>query len=288
MTHAVQQMLARYDCKKRADYEQALKEIVQEIILVGLWRAKFFEHAAFYGGTALRILHGLPRFSEDLDFSLDIPNPDFALDRYFQAIQLELESLAFTCTVSKKVKRQTNPVQSAFLKMNTLQGLLQIGVERSSVREIHPEGLLKIKFEIDTDPPGGATTEALYITQPVPASIRTYVLPDSFAGKVHAALCREWGTRVKGRDWYDLLWFVNKQVPLHLQHLEARMRQSGALEQDAQLTELELRDRLSRKVESLDLEKAIADVLPFISDPREVEGWSRELFHQVIQRIPVI
>jgi hypothetical protein len=201
MNEAVGRMLARYEARRLEDYVRALREILQEIALLGLWRSKFFEHAAFYGGTALRILHGIDRFSDDLDFSLIRPSSRFDLSRYSTALQTEIRSFGFEVRVVTKEKEARSAIQSAFLKADTLKQLVVVEAGREMMRELPRGQVLKIKIEVDTDPPPGFETETRFLLHPIPFSVRTYVLPDLFAGKMHAVLCRRWKSRVKGRDW---------------------------------------------------------------------------------------
>ena len=181
---ALQQMLSRYSLDSLQDHKNAVKEIVQEIALLGLWRAKFFEHAAFYGGTAMRILYGLDRFSEDLDFTLLKPDPNFDITKYEKAIQRELESLGFDSKVQKKTKTLKSAVESAFIKINTIEHLLLIGIPDTLNRNIHKEETLKIRLEVDTDPPMGAREENKLLLLPFPFTVKTLQKEDLFAGKV--------------------------------------------------------------------------------------------------------
>ena len=176
MHDAIRSMLSRYDLVTTGDHVNALREILQEIALLGLWRIKFFEHAAFYGGTALRILFGLDRYSEDLDFSLLKPNEHFNLGTYGESLKREVESFGFDVYIDHKAK--ASQIDSAFLKTNTHRELLEIGAGEDAVRGIHPSQNLKIKIEVDTDPPEGFETEARYVLQPIPFAVRTYTLPD--------------------------------------------------------------------------------------------------------------
>ena len=285
MQSAVAQMLARYDCRSSDDYVRALREILQEIALLGLWRSKFFEKAAFYGGTALRILYGLDRFSEDLDFSLLEPRPDFDLSGYSTALEKELKAFGFDVRMEQKNKSVTTAVQSAFLKADTVNQLLVIQAGADIARQIPPGQVIRIKLEVDTDPPGGFATESSYLLQPLPFSVRSYSLPDLFAGKMHALLCRRWKNRVKGRDWYDLVWYCARYPQLHLAHLEQRMRQSGHWAEETPFTTEALREFLQQAVGQLDVDQARNEVLPFVRDPAALEVWSREFFADIVQRI---
>ena len=287
MHKAIQTMLDRYNCQTRDDYENALREIIQEVALLGLWRSKFFEHAAFYGGTALRILHGLDRFSEDLDFSLLRPDPEFQLAAYGERLQRELRSFGFQVSFEHSPKKGRS-IESAFLKANTLKELLVVEAAPELMKGLHPEKRLKVKVEVDTEPPPGFETESQYLLQPIPFSVRVYSLPDLFAGKLHAVLCRKWRNRVKGRDWYDLAWYVGRQTPVHLSHLEKRMRQSGDYSSPSALSHATFIEMLQGAASTLDVDQARKEVLPFLADPRAVEIWSREFFHQIVTRIPAI
>ena len=198
MHDAVKRMLAKYEPKSVDDSVRALREIIQEVALLGLWRAKFFEHAAFYGGTALRILYGLDRFSEDLDFSLLEPSADFNLARFTASLEEELLAFGFNVRVEMVDKAVESAVQSAFLKANTRNELLVIEAGEELAGQISAGQVLKVKIELDTDPPAGFTTSTRYLLQPIPFAVRSYSLPDLFAGKMHALLFRKWKNRVKG------------------------------------------------------------------------------------------
>jgi predicted nucleotidyltransferase component of viral defense system len=271
-------MLDQYKCVTDDDYENALKQIMQQIALLGLWRAKFFEHAAFYGGTALRILYQLDRFSEDLDFSLLNSNSSFDLNNYLHAIQTELTSFGFTCRIALKEKNIETDIQSAFLKANTQQHLIEIDAPDAVKKRCHAQKELRIKLEVDTDPPLGFETETKPLLNPIPFWIKSYTLPDLFAGKISASLCRQWQTRIKGRDWYDFLWFIQRKTPVHLSHLEKRLRAQGFYTKNMPLDVVTVKTMLANKIETLDISLAKEDISKFISDSSRLDGWSRELF----------
>jgi predicted nucleotidyltransferase component of viral defense system len=286
MNPAIVSMLERYQRRSADDHVNALREILQEIALCGLWRAKLFEHAAFYGGTALRVLYRLDRFSEDMDFSLLAPADDFDLAPYCAAVEEELSSWGFPATVVVKKKTARSAVESAFLKANTRQLLLRI--EAGEVASaIHGRRELKIKLEVDTDPPPGFSTETKFLLQPIPFSVKAYDPPSLFAGKMHAVLCRGWGSRVKGRDWYDLVWYVGRDTALDLAHLEARMRQSGHFSGDTALHEEAFRAMLAQRIDELDPAAARSEVERFLTDPATVRLWSPGFFQSVAKRISV-
>lgn len=287
MHEAIRQMLAKYDCERVEDYGNALREILQEVALLGLWRAKFFDKAAFYGGTALRILYGLDRFSEDLEFSLLRPMSDFSLERYSDALEGELAAFGFEVRVELKNKAVASAVQSAFLKADTANELLVIQPGEEIVRQIPAGKQVRIKIEVDTAPPPGFATENRFLLLPVPFGVRTYSLPDLFAGKMHAVLCRKWKNRVKGRDWYDLVWYCAHHPQLNLAHLEQRMRQSGHWTDGEALDRDGFKELLAAKISGLDVRQAREEVAPFVKDPVALEIWSREFFWAVAERINV-
>lgn len=285
MNTAVSQMISKYNCKSLEDHENALKEIIQQVALLGLWRAKFFERAAFYGGTALRIFYGMERFSEDLDFSLLAPDKKFNIARYCDFVKSELEGFGFTVDVQKKEKLAQSAVQSAFIKTGTVNNLIMIRTPEQIIKRVPVNRVIKVKMEVDIDPPAGFETEAKYLLQPIPFSVIVYKLPDLFAGKLHAVLCREWKSRVKGRDWFDLVWYIGREVPVRLSHLEQRMRQTGHWGEDVPLNRERLIELLNDKIDRVDFASAKKDVLLMIKDASSVEIWSKEFFRDVIQRL---
>jgi len=287
MHEAVTRMLAKYEPKSVDDSVRALREIIQEVALLGLWRAKFFEHAAFYGGTALRILYGLDRFSEDLDFSLLAPSPDFNLARYTSSLEEELLAFGFNVRVEMVDKAVESAVQSAFLKANTRNELLVIEAGEELMGQVAAGQVLKVKIEVDTDPPPGFSTQTRYLLQPIPFAVRSYSLPDLFAGKMHAILFRKWKNRVKGRDWYDLVWYAANYPQLNLGHLEQRMRQTGHWSGELSLSPVAFSDLLFEAIDRLDVNQARKDVAPFVKDQQMLALWSHDFFSDVASRIRV-
>ncbi len=285
MSSTIESMLKSYNPKSKSEYEGAIQEIMQEIALMGLWRSKFFEHAAFYGGTALRILHDLGRFSEDLDFSLLKPDPEFDLSPFLKAVEEELEISGLNIRVDHHIRHAEESIRSAFLKTGTLETFIRIGLDESLKKHTQSNEVIKIKLEVDIDPPSGFTTEIRYLARPFPFSVRTYAPEDLFAGKMHALLCRPYKVRVKGRDWYDFIWYVSKGFRLHLIHLEKRMRQSGHYALAEPLTQRQFLDFIQEKISALNIEAAKEDIRRFISNPREIEVWSRDFFLSMLSKI---
>lgn len=281
MNTVVEQMLKKYHLNSLNDYENALKEIIQEIALLGLWRGKFFEVGGFYGGTALRILYGLDRFSEDMDFSLLRSNKTFDISKYETFVKSELESYGFTVDVKKKIKKNLSSIESAFIKANTLIHLIEINPNLKTDRN----KTLKIKLEVDTEPPGGEKTEVVAHFNPIPYSVKTFTLPTLFAGKIAAALFRPYKFNVKGRDWYDFLWYVSRNTTINLDHLCSRMKQINKGPDFAELDLRYVKKMLRERMENLNLDIAIQDVLPFVKDHQAVEAWNKDLFYAAIERL---
>lgn len=221
----INQMLKRYELSTIHDHENALKEIIQEVVLLGLWRSKFYEKAVFYGGSALRILHKLDRFSEDLDFSLISPKKTFDMKKYLGAVKAELELWGFEVATEETNKKNKTTIESAFIKANTLIHLIKIGTNLKT----HRNAVMKIKLEIDIDPAVGFTNEDKYHLHPIPFTIKTMNLPSLFAGKMHALLCRARQTNIKGRDWYDMIWFIKNSIPCDLNYLKKKWNKQAIL-----------------------------------------------------------
>ena len=237
------------------------------MVLAGLYRGGFFEHAAFYGGTCLRLFHGLERYSEDMDFSLLKKDENFSLERYLPAIIDECRLLGRDVEITHKDKRTFGKVESAFLKDNTDVYNLSFQTEKS----------LRIKIEVDTQPPLRFETEQRLLLQPFSFMVRCFTLPSLFAGKMHALLFRQWKNRVKGRDWYDFEWYVRSAVPLNFAHLQARVKEFNGMDIDRAQFQTMLQERLSQT----DIRQVKADVLPFVRNPRELDIWSNDYFVQL-------
>ncbi len=285
---AIARMLSKYECRGLNDYINALREILQEVALLGLWRGKFFEKAAFYGGTALRVLYGLDRFSEDMDFSLLEPLDSFDITGYTLFLQRETSGFGFDVRVERIDKAIQSPIQSAFLKANTRSQLLVIETGEEILQAIPQGQILRIKLEVDTDPPPGFATQTRYLLQPIPFAVRAFALPDLFAGKMHAILFRKWKSRVKGRDWYDLVWYAANHPELHLHHLEQRMRQTGDWKENADLTPARFEAILMEAINNLDIEQARKEVEPFVKHPENLSIWSRDFFLDVASKIKCV
>ncbi len=280
-THpAIVKMLEKYDLSTADKTYEALREILQEIVLLGLARAGFFDYALFYGGTALRILYGLDRFSEDLDFSLLAPDENFDLSVYEDTVIEALRSFGFEVTIQLKKSGG-----------NTSQHLLNIEAPADIIKTFGQGRLVKIKFEVDTQPPLDFESEKKTLLVPSPFTVHTMTLPSLFAGKMHAILCRNWTSRPKGRDWYDLVWYISHGYELDIKHLNARLQQNCAWQENqgmtipAGLDENYILELLRVRIDDLDIAAAKRDVEVFISDKRVLDIWSRDFYMDIIQQI---
>lgn len=264
-------MLSAYEIRTAADRRNALYEVMQQVVLSGLNRGGFFKEAAFYGGTCLRIFHGLNRFSEDMDFSLLKKNPDFSLETYFPAIIEECKLLGREVTITRKDKSHFGKVESAFLKDNTDVYNIAFQTDKS----------LKIKIEVDTQPPLEFATEQRLLLQPHSFMTRCFALPDLYAGKMHALVYRQWKSRIKGRDWYDFEWYVRNRVPLDFKHLQMRAAEFNGIE----LTQEDFLETLREKLATADIEQVKQDVRPFLRNAEDLDIWSNDYFLQLATMI---
>ena len=271
MNDIYEQMLSAYDLSTKQMMRNAKFEINQQVILAGLYRGGFFDAAAFYGGTCLRIFHGLDRFSEDLDFSLTAPDDQFHIEKYFPYIEDEFALLGRKVEIRKKEKRTFGRVESAFLKDNTEVADLVFQTEKN----------IKIKIEVDTDPPLHFQTENKLLLLPFSFMVRCFTLPDLFAGKMHALLFRSWKQRVKGRDWYDFEWYVRHGVPLDFVHLQERTLQFNGLE----MSKEDFKERLRERLSSTNIGQVKQDVTPFMKNREETAIWSNGYFLQLAEMI---
>ncbi len=288
MKTIIENMLDAYEVKNIYDQKNALKEVVQEVILCGLSRAGFFNYAAFYGGTALRIFYGLDRFSEDLDFSLMVQDNTFNLEDFLPTLEQEVAAYGLSMNIETKEKTKNSHVKSAFLKGNTKEHMLMFYPNTANMDSIPKNEVIKIKFEVDVDPPAGATFERKYRLQPIPYEVNLYDKPSLFAGKIHAVLGRSWKNRVKGRDLYDFIFYMTENTPVNISHLQARLIQSGHLTPEDAFDLNVLKDLLRERFDSIDYASAKEDVAPFIRNEATITLWSADFFKSVVEGLTVV
>ncbi len=288
MSAVIEQMLKGYRVENIYDCKNAMKEIMQEIVLCGLARAGFFKKAAFYGGTALRIFYGLDRFSEDLDFSLEATDAAFDLKEYFPILEKEVKSFGLNVTISEKEKTKDSDIRSAFLKGNTKEHLLLFYADERIAGSVAHNEAVKIKLEVDVNPPDYATFEHKYRLLPVPYAVNLYDMPSLFAGKIHAVICRAWQSRIKGRDLYDYVFYLSRGAAVNKKHLHQRLIDSGFMTESAPWSLEELKRILCARFDSIDYEQAKADVEPFIRDISVLNIWSADFFKQITEGLTIV
>lgn len=281
----IKEWIQEYQPANRVEAEAALREIMQEVALAGLQRAGFFEKAAFYGGTALRIFYGLNRFSEDLDFSLLEAEPDFSFEPYFNSIITEFQAIGMHVSVKEKKKSVQSGIDSAFLKSETIwkELVLENIIPQAGV-QLSPG--IKIKLEVDKAPPPGFETEEKLLLRPFSFYVKCFTLPDLFAGKMHALLFRKWKQRVKGRDWYDLEWYIRKNIPVNLHHFMLRARDTGDWKTDS-ISREELVRLLKEKSDQVSFSQVKEDIVRFIPDPSVLDIWSAQYFKDLAEKIKI-
>lgn len=285
MNTNIEQMLSHYRTDTTEDQKNAIKEITQEIVLCGLSRAGFFQKAAFYGGTALRIFYGLDRFSEDLDFSLKVKDSAFSLADYFHSVEKEVQAYGLRMSVTEKEKSTDSNMKSAFVKGNTKELVLQFFADALLAGKVAANEMVKIKFEVDTNPPAFASFETKFRLLPSPYEVCLYDMPSLFAGKIHAVICRAWKSRVKGRDLYDYIFYLSRNAKVNLPHLRARLVDSGFLDEVESFDLETLKAILNKRFDEIDYTSAKEDVRSFIRDKASLDLWSANFFKQMTEQL---
>jgi predicted nucleotidyltransferase component of viral defense system len=269
----IQDRLDGYGCRSTLEEEQALREITQEIVLAALGRTDFFQKAAFQGGTCLRIFHGMNRFSEDLDFALQKPDASFGLKPFLDALARELAAYGYDLEMDDRSKLD-GAVRMAFVKDDSLGNVLRLDYKPAT----GPLRKLRIKLEVDANPPAGATYETKYLDFPFPSAVCVFDMPSLFAGKLHALLCREY---LKGRDWYDFIWYTSRKTPANYALLSSALAQLGLWkDQDIRVDRPWCVQQLRAKIEAADWKHARDDVRRFVK-PNELPSldlWCRQFF----------
>ena len=243
------------------------REYLQELVLQIIDRGGYFKCLAFVGGTALRILYDMPRFSEDLDFSL-IKKKGFSFEALLKTIKKELELNGFSV---EEIKGKDKTVLSEFIRFKGL--LYDLGLSRQKSEKLF------IKLEIDSDPPKGFETELALVNRNFLFKVRSYKLPSLFASKLHAVLFRKYE---KGRDSYDLLWFLTKNIPINYGLLSNAASQTGG--EDVKLGPERTKDLLLAKIKRADFSHILSDVRPFLEEHKETEYFKREHFMSAVER----
>jgi len=269
----IQQRLDAYQCRTAIEEEHAIREITQEIVLAALGRGPFFKHALFQGGTCLRIFYGMNRFSEDLDFILREPDPDFQLREHLQNLTEELAAFGYQIEITDRAKAGM-AVQTAFVKDSSLGKLLQL----QQADRTGPLRKIRIKLEVDTNPPAASGATLEYLDFPFVSAVATQDIPSLFAGKLHALLCRK---QIKGRDWYDFIWYTARKAALNEAFLGAAIDQVGPWRgKSIPMDKKWAVKALEKKIKSIDWKQAANDAMPFVraNEQPSLALWSQEFF----------
>ena len=284
MNSVLKNMLDKYEIKNSIDETNAMKEIIQEIVICGLSRGGFFNEAAFYGGTALRIFYGLNRFSEDLDFALLKPNKDFDLSKYFPFIEKEVQAYGLNLSITEKEKTKDSNIISAFLKGDTKEHILMF-FPNENMQNTTSLKNIKIKFEVDINPPSGAKYDLKYKLLPSPHQVKLYDEASLFAGKIHAILCRNWNYRTKGRDLYDYIFYLSKNISVNLELVKEKLIDSNVLKGNDNFDINVLKEMLTTKFNEINYNDAKEDVIAFIEDKDSLNLWTKEFFIEITKNL---
>ena len=285
MNNVIEQLIQNYNPRNIEEVKNAIKEIIQTIVLIGLSRSNFFSKASFYGGTALRIFYGLNRYSEDLDFTLNAADESFSLTPYVQSIINVAKSYGIDLNVEVKSKKIETPVESAFAKLNTYQAFISFNIDERLTSRLHKDELIKVKFEVDCNPSLGFNVESKWITEPELASINVLDIESLFSGKLHAILCRNYKNRVKGRDFYDFIFYINKKVKPNLNYLKNKLIESNILDKDAVFTIDILKEMLIQRFNQIDFKQVRDDAQKFVMKNEDLSLYCKELFIDCVNKM---
>ena len=285
MLSTIEELIKLYNPKNINEMKLALKEVVQNIVLIGLSRANFFSKASFYGGTALRIFYGLNRYSEDLDFTLNKVDESFSLEPYINSIKEVCLSYGFKIDVEIKTKKVSTPIESAFAKLNTYQTFINLDVNDNLTNILHKDETLKVKFEVDCYPSLGFNVENKWITNPEFATVNVLDLESLFAGKLHAILCRSYKNNVKGRDYYDFIFYINKKIKPNLLYLKNKLVESNKLSKLDDFNIDILKRMLINRFNEVDFIQVKQDAQKFTIKNENLNFYCKELFIDCLNRL---
>ena len=281
----IEEIIKTYNPETINDNKAILREIVQSIVLVGLSRTDFFKKASFYGGTALRIFYDLNRYSEDLDFTLNNVDKNFSIAPFIESIKNVALSYGLELEISIKQKQISTPVESAFAKINTYQTFINLKMNSELTKLLHKDEVIKVKFEIDCEPALGFTTENKWIDMPEFAPVIVLDEASLFAGKLHAILCRNYKNTVKGRDYYDFLFYVRRGISPNLNYLRNKLINTGKINEKDTFNIEVLKEMLIKRFEQVDFEQVKNDTERFIINNEDLSTYSKDLFVQMAKKI---
>lgn len=281
----IEEIIKSYNPKSLDETKLIVRELVQQIALIGLSRSNFFNYASFYGGTALRIFYGLNRYSEDLDFTLNEVNPNFVIEPFMEEIKEVALSYGLKLEIITKSKRIDTPIESAFAKLNTYQTFISLHLNEQVISSLHKDELIKIKFEIDCNPALGFNIENKWLDVPEFANVAILDLESLFSGKIHAILCRNYKNTVKGRDYYDFMFYINKRIKPNMEYLKNKLIESNLLNKDDKFDLDVLKDMLKRRMNEVNFKQVKEDAARFIFTNEDLSFYSKELFLQMIDKL---
>lgn len=281
----IEEMINQYKPENLDETKAALREILQSIVLIGLSRGGFFNKASFYGGTALRIFYGLNRYSEDLDFTLNEKDDTFNFEKYFKYIYEVASSYGLELEIITKTKRIETPIESAFAKLNTYQTFIKIKPNQDLIKIMHKDELMKVKFEVDCNPTLGFEAENKWLDMPEYASISVLDQSSLFSGKIHAILCRTYKNNVKGRDYYDFLFYIKNRIKPNLNYIRNKLIEVGKLQEEDEFNIEVLKKMLIEKIEQVDFNKVKEDAERFLFKNEKIDYYSKELFIDMIKKL---
>lgn len=285
MNNVIEQLIQNYNPRNSDEVKNAIREITQSIVLIGLSRSNFFSKASFYGGTALRIFYGLNRYSEDLDFTLNAVDESFSLAPYIHSIVNVAKSYGIDLNVEVKSKKIETPIESASTKLNTFQMFISFNIDERLTSRLHKDELIKVKFEVDCNPSLGFNVESKWITEPELASINVLDIESLFAGKLHAILCRNYKNTVKGRDFYDFIFYINKKIKPNLNYLKNKLIESNILDKDDAFTIDILKEMLVQRFNQIDFKQVRDDAQKFVMKNEDLSLYCKELFIDCVNKM---
>ncbi len=283
--NTIEELLNSYDPKTLDETKMRLRELLQQIVLIGLSKANFFKYASFYGGTALRIFYSLNRYSEDLDFTLNQKDDAFSLEPFIKKIKEVARGYGIQLDIETESKKVLTPIESAFAKLNTYQTFIALKLDDNLTKLLHKDETIKVKFEVDCNPALGFSCDSKWLDVPEFANIKVLDIESLFAGKIHAILCRNYKNNVKGRDYYDFLFYIKKRVSPNLTYLRNKLIESGTIKENEHFDMDTLKAMLKDRFESVDFNQARQDAERFVIDNEDLSYFSKDLFIDLLDRL---
>lgn len=283
--NTIEQLIKSYEPKTVEETKLVIKELLQKIVLIGLSRSNFFKYASFYGGTALRIFYSLNRYSEDLDFTLNEVNNDFALEPFIKKIEEIASSYGLEIIIQSKNKTINTPIESAFAKLNTYQTFISLKLDEKFTKLLHKDEVIKVKFEVDCTPSLGFNTESKRIDTPEFANIQILDKESLFAGKIHAILCRNYKNTVKGRDYYDFLFYIKNHIKPNLTYLKNKLIESKKINENDEFNIDVVKNMLKERFNIVNFNQVKNDAEKFVLNTEDLSYYSKDLFLDMVNRL---